>query len=159
MAESLRVTGKSCTNASPDYRVDEDPNESPVQVLVVDDYEPFRRFVCSMLKGMPELQVIGEAADGFAAVQKAKELRPDLILLDIGLPGLNGMEAARRIRVIVPECRIVFLSLESSAEVVQEAFKLGALSYIVKEHIAGELLSVVEAVVLDKFPVRKSLKS
>ena len=90
---------------------------SPVKVLVVDDYEPFRRFVSSMLGEMPELQIIGEAADGLEAVQKAEELRPDLILLDIGLPILNGIEAARQIRRLVQESKIVFVSQESSADV------------------------------------------
>jgi CheY-like chemotaxis protein len=67
-----------------------------IRTLVVDDYEPFRRLVCSMLGKMPELQLVGEACDGLQAVQKAEELRPDLILLDIGLPVLSGIEAAQQ---------------------------------------------------------------
>src|SRR5204862_4944745 len=96
--------------------------ETPiVRIIVVDDYEPFRRFVCSMLEQRPELRVVGEASDGLEAVQKAEELQPDLILLDIGLPALNGMEAARRIRKLAPHSKILFVSMESSPEVVQEA--------------------------------------
>jgi len=119
---------------------------SSVRVLVVDDYEPFRRFICSTLVKRPEMRVIGEALDGLEAVQKAEELQPDLILLDIGLPTLNGIEAARRIRKLSPESKIIFVSQESSADVMQEALALGALGYVVKAHAGGELLAAVGAV-------------
>ena len=75
---------------------------SSVRVLVVEDWEPFRRFLCSTLAKRPELQIIGEVSDGLEAVHKAEELQPDLILLDIGLPTLNGIGAARRIRKVGP---------------------------------------------------------
>jgi DNA-binding NarL/FixJ family response regulator len=119
---------------------------NPIRVLVVDDYEPFRRFVCSTLKQRPDLQVIGEASDGLEAVQKAVELHPELIVLDIGLPRLNGIEAARQIRKLCPECEILFLSQESSADVVQETLSLGAPGYVVKAYAGSELLAAVEAV-------------
>jgi DNA-binding NarL/FixJ family response regulator len=119
---------------------------SSVRILVVDDYEPFRRFVCATLRKSPELLVIGEASDGLEAVQKAEELQPDLIVLDIGLPTLDGIEAARRIRKLSPESKIVFMSQESSADVVQEALALGALGYVVKAHAGSEVLAAVEAV-------------
>ncbi len=118
------------------------------RVLVVDDFEPFRQLVRSILVAKPELQIIGEAADGLEAVQKAVELKPDLILLDIGLPLLNGIEAARQIRKLVPRSKIIFLSQESSAEVVQEALSLSASSYVVKATAGSELLAAVEAVAL-----------
>jgi DNA-binding NarL/FixJ family response regulator len=117
-----------------------------VRLLVVDDYEPFRQFVCSMLEKRPELRVIGEASDGLEAVRKAEALQPDLIVLDIGLPTLNGIEAARRIRTLSPESKILFVSQENHAHVVQEAFNSGALGYVVKEHVDVELLAAVEAV-------------
>jgi DNA-binding NarL/FixJ family response regulator len=113
---------------------------------VVDDYEPFRRFIRSTLRKGPELQIVGETSDGLEAVNKAEELQPDLIVLDIGLPSLNGIEAARRIRKVSPESKIVFMSQESSADVVQEALALGALGYVVKAHAGSELLAAVEAV-------------
>ena len=113
---------------------------------MVEDFEPFRRLIRTRLQKQPDLQVIDEVVDGLNAVEKAKELRPDLILLDIGLPGLNGIEAARRIRKLVPESKIVFLSMEDSADVVQEALNLGALGYVVKAHVVGELLAAVEEV-------------
>ena len=135
-----------------------EPERQQVHVLVVDDYAPFRHYVCSMLEQMPQMRLVGEAADGLEAVQKADELQPDLVLMDIGLPSLNGIEAARAIRKHDPQCQIVFLSLESSAEVVQEAFELGALSYIVKQHIGSELASVVEAVVLGRLLMRTNVR-
>jgi DNA-binding NarL/FixJ family response regulator len=119
---------------------------SSVRILVVDDYEPFRRFFCSTLGRKGDLQLIGEALDGLEAVQKAKEVQPDIVELDLGLPTLNGIEAARRIRKVSPKSKIVFVTLESSADVVQEAFSLGALGYVIKTRAGRELLAAVEAV-------------
>ena len=117
---------------------------------MVDDYEPFRRFICSTLGKRPELQIVGETSDGLEAVHKVEELQPDLILLDIGLPTLNGIEAARRIRRVAPQSKILFVSQESSADVVQEALALGALGYVVKAHAGSELLAAVGAVLEDR---------
>jgi DNA-binding NarL/FixJ family response regulator len=117
-----------------------------IRVLVVEDNEPFRRFVRASLSTRAELHVISEVSDGLEAVQKALELQPTLIVLDIGLPSLNGIEAARRIRELSPKSKILFLSQESSAGVVQEALCLGALGYVVKAYAAIDLLLAVEAV-------------
>jgi DNA-binding NarL/FixJ family response regulator len=95
-----------------------------------------------------ELQVVGDASDGLEAVQKAVELKPDLILMDIGFPSLNGIEAARQIRKLVPESKIIFLSQESSAEVVQEAMGVGAAGYVIKIMAGCELLTAVETVLI-----------
>ena len=89
-----------------------------LRALVVDDFEPFRRFVCSRLESRPDLQVIGEASDGLEALEKAQALKPDLILLDIGLPSLNGIEAAHRISRLSPTATILFVSQISDADVV-----------------------------------------
>jgi DNA-binding NarL/FixJ family response regulator len=126
--------------------IDDDQSVSSVRVLVVEDYEPFRRFICSTLGKRPELQVCGVASDGLEAVQRAEELQPDLILLDIGLPILNGIEAGRRIRTLSPNSKILFVSQESSADVVREAFNVGAVGYVVKAHAGSELLAAVEAI-------------
>jgi DNA-binding NarL/FixJ family response regulator len=117
-----------------------------IPVLVVDDNEPFRRFVRATLSTKPELKIISEVSDGLEAVQKALELQPALIVLDIGLPGLNGLEAGRRIRKLSPKSTILFLSQESSPEIVQEALRLGALGFVIKAHAARDLLIAVEAV-------------
>jgi len=86
-----------------------------VRVLLVDDFDAFRSFIRTTLQGLQgtQLQIIAEVSDGLEAVQKAEELQPDLILLDIGLPNLNGIEAARRIRKRAPRSKILFLSQES----------------------------------------------
>ena len=129
---------------------------SSVRALVVDDFEPFRRCVASVLQELPTVQVICEVSDGLAAVQKAEELQPDLIVLDIGLPKLNGLEAARQIRKLSPNSKILFLSQESSADVVQEALGLGALAYVVKSDAGSELLTAVCAVLRgEKFVGRR----
>jgi DNA-binding NarL/FixJ family response regulator len=90
------------------------------------------------------LQVIGEEEDGIEAVQRAEALQPDLILLDIGLPGLNGIDAARRMAELAPNARIIFLTQESSPDVVHEALGLGVWGYVVKVQAGKELLVAVE---------------
>jgi DNA-binding NarL/FixJ family response regulator len=97
-------------------------------------------------------------SDGLEAVQKAEELKPDLILLDIGLPTLNGIEAARQIRQLSPDSKIIFVSQESSRKVVQEALSLGAQGYVVKAMAAHELLAAVEAVIAGKQFVSRALQ-
>jgi DNA-binding NarL/FixJ family response regulator len=121
---------------------------STVRILVVDDFEKFRQFVVEMLGKRPELQVVGEASDGLEALQKAVELRPDLILLDISLPSLNGIEVARQMRSLVPESKIIFLTRESSSDVVQEALGLGARGYVNKNMVLADLFAAVETVLL-----------
>jgi CheY-like chemotaxis protein len=103
-----------------------------------------------LVKKKPEMQVICEVADGLEAVHKAVELNPDLILLDIGLPTLNGIEAARRIRKLAPNAEIIFLTQESSHDMVQEALGLGARGYVVKARAGTELSLALEAVVQGK---------
>ena len=99
---------------------------SLIRILIVDDFEDWRRQVHSLLQARPEWQVIAEASDGSEAVQKAEELKPDLILLDIGLPKLNGIEAARQIRQRSPSSKIIFLSQNNDLDVVQAALSTGA---------------------------------
>jgi len=119
-------------------------------MLVVEDFALFLRFISATLATRRDLQVICEVSDGLEAVQKAEELQPDLILLDIGLPRLNGIEAARRIRKLVPESKIILLTPDSSAEVVQEALSLGARGYVVKVNAERDLLAAVEGVISGK---------
>jgi DNA-binding NarL/FixJ family response regulator len=121
-----------------------------VRVLVVDDFEPFRHFVCATLQTRPGLQVVGEASNGLEAVQKAEELQPHLILLDIGLPALNGIDAAHRISTLLPNAAILFVSQNSNANVVAEALSNGAKGYVLKPNANRELLPAVDAVLRGK---------
>jgi len=121
-----------------------------IRVLVVDDYEPWRRFIRLALLPHAKLQVIGEVSDGLQAVEKAHQLQPDLILLDIGLPKLNGIEAASRISEVSPASKILFVSENRSHELAQEALRNGAGGYIVKSDAWHELLPAIKAVLAGK---------
>lgn len=132
-----------------------------VRVLVVDDFEPWRRYIRSKL---PEGQydLVGEARDGLEGVQKAEELQPDLILLDIGLPALNGIEAASRIREVSPKAKILFVSEQRSRDIAAAALRSGAHGYVTKSYAGTELLSAIEIVLqggtsMDKLNVLVSL--
>ena len=127
------------------------------KILVVEDFEDFRRFICSALEQKVDCQLI-QASDGLEAVQKTEELQPDLILLDIGLPSLNGLEVARRARKLAPGARILFLTQESSPDIVQETLNLGALGYVHKQHAHNDLLPAVDAVLGGKRFVSSGLK-
>jgi DNA-binding NarL/FixJ family response regulator len=119
---------------------------SSIRILVVDDFEPWRQQVCGILQTRPELHVVAEAADGLEAVRKAQELKADLILLDIGLPNLNGLEAANQICQVAPDAKIIFLTQNSDRDVVQAALTTGARGYVQKQNATTELLPAVEAV-------------
>ena len=119
---------------------------SSVGVLLVDDFEPWRCFVSSTLKHNPGCQVIGEVSDGLRAVLKAQELQPDLIVLDIGLPRLNGIEAARQIRKVAPNSKILFLTENHSPDIAAKALSMGARGYVIKTDAGNELLAAVKAV-------------
>jgi DNA-binding NarL/FixJ family response regulator len=112
---------------------------------VVDDFKPYRGLVSHLLSAKKGLQIICEVADGLQAVQKAQELQPDLILLDIGLPGLSGIEAARRILKLAPQSKILFLTQETSPDVMREAINLGGCGYVIKSRAVSDLLTAVDA--------------
>jgi DNA-binding NarL/FixJ family response regulator len=125
-------------------------NQSFVRILVVDDFADWRRWVIEKLRENRSLQVVGVASDGLEAVLKAEKLQPDLILLDIGLPKLDGIEAARHIRKIAPGSKIVFLTQEIDRDVARTALDAGGHGYVVKSDADGELFAAVEAVILGK---------
>lgn len=118
----------------------------PTRVLVAEDYEPFQRFLVSTLRNRLEVEDIHTVSDGLKAVQAAQRLQPGLILLDIGLPGTNGIEAARQIRDLSPVSKIIFVTQESSAEMLQAALNAGAFGYLVKADVGIELLPAITLV-------------
>jgi DNA-binding NarL/FixJ family response regulator len=118
-----------------------------IHILVVDDYEHWRRFVAEFLEKERDLQVVAEASDGLDAVRKAHKLQPDVILLDIGLPKLNGIEAARQMRQISPNSKILFFSENRSVAIVEEAMRCGARGFVLKSDAANELLPAIRTVV------------
>lgn len=129
----------------------------PTRVLVVDDYEPWHRFYATALQKQSDLQIIARVSDGLEAVQQAQELQPDLILLDVGLPTLNGIEAALRIGGVSPASKILFVSENCSADIVAAALSNGAGGYVVKSDAASELLPAIKAVLEGKRFVSRSV--
>lgn len=130
---------------------------APVRVLVVDDHEPWRRFVTTTLQNNEHFVVLGEAADGLDAVQMVQQLQPDLVLLDIGLPRLNGIEAAKQIAKVSPQSKILFVSENRSRDIAEAALDTRASGYLVKSDAGSELLPAVEAVLEGKRFISASL--
>ena len=116
------------------------------RILVADDQELVRKRVCSTLEEAEGLQVCAEAANGQEAVDQAKELKPDLIILDITMPVLNGLDAARLIREFAPEIPIIILSVHKSKQLMEEAQKIGVRGYVTKAEAGQNLVKAVRAV-------------
>jgi DNA-binding NarL/FixJ family response regulator len=129
-----------------------------LRTLIVDDHEELRKLLRSMLQTKTECVIVGEATDGLQAIEQAKELQPDLILLDLSLPKLNGMEAGRRILKACPHAKIVFLSQDSSRDVIQGALSLGASGYLLKSD-ATELPLAVDAISRGEVFVSRRVKA
>jgi DNA-binding NarL/FixJ family response regulator len=117
-----------------------------IRILIVDDFEPWRQAVCSLLAESDNLQIVGECSDGLDAVNQSNVLRPDLVLLDVQLPTMNGLIAARSIQRECPDTRILFLSSYQSIDIMQEALKVGD-GFVVKADAAQDLLPILGAVI------------
>lgn len=141
---------------SPDFPNAGETHES-VRVLVVDDYEPWCRFASGVVASQPDWRVIGQACDGLEAVHMAEQLQPDLILLDIGLPKLSGLEAARQIQAVAPKAKILFVSENRSGDIVEAALANGAGGYVVKSDAGSDLLPAMRAVLEGKRFISASL--
>src|SRR5579863_2148281 len=117
-----------------------------MRVLIVDDHEIVRRGVRSLLLSQANCDVCGEAVDGQDAVEKAKELRPDVIVMDVSMPNLNGLDATRQVRRILPQTEVLILSQHDSSEMVRQAFQAGARGYVVKSSISRQLVAALDKV-------------
>jgi DNA-binding NarL/FixJ family response regulator len=129
-----------------------------VRVLVVDDHDVVRRVICILLSQEPSLDVVCQSETGEDAVRKAEELRPDLIVLDIGLPGISGIEAARQIRQKSPTSEIIFLSQHDSPQMAKEASNVGGRGYVAKIDAASELLTAIRSLGEGRFFVSQQLR-
>jgi len=139
---------------------DENAEQQPsptVRILLVDDYDSWRLWVYSKLSTQQQLQIVGEASDGLEAVSKAHELKPDLILLDIALPNLNGLEVASQIAQSSYDTKIIFLTKEQDADIVKHALSNAAMGYVVKEEAETQLLAAIAAVLQGKRFVSRRL--
>ena len=120
---------------------------SRLRVLVVEDHEPIRHVICELLQERADLLIVGEAADGLDAIRQAEALRPDVVMLDIGLPTLSGLEVAARIHAKVPDAKLMFVTNESSLDVVDQAFRRGAHGYVYKPRVKRDVLPVLDAII------------
>ncbi len=122
----------------------------PFRIFVADDHEVVRRGLCALLQAQPDWEICGEAADGREALEKAQKLKPDVVILDIGMPSLNGLEATRQILKLNPQTRILILTLHDSDQVVREVLNAGARGFLLKSDAARDLVAAVEALRRDK---------
>jgi DNA-binding NarL/FixJ family response regulator len=121
-----------------------------VRVLLVDGFDNFRKFTVLTLKGSPDIEVVGEAATGAEAVGAAALLEPDLILLDISLPDMNGLEVAKGVRQVSPDSRIIFVTVHTSPILARAAMSEGAMGFVGKNNAVDELLPAIRAVMRGK---------
>lgn len=120
------------------------------RIFIADDHEVVRKGLIALLQAQPDWEVCGEAADGREAVEKAAEVKPDIVILDIGMPSLNGLEATRQILKVNPEAKILVLTLHDSDSVVREVLNAGARGFLLKSDAARDLVAAVEALRRDK---------
>jgi DNA-binding NarL/FixJ family response regulator len=130
---------------------------SSIRILLVDDVESWRLSISSMLRAEPSFEVVFETSDGLKAVEAAEKLQPAVVLLDIGLPGLNGIQAGGRIRKVAPFAKIVFVTLERDPDIVDAAWGLGAWGYVLKSDAARDLVAAIQSVVRGEKFLSRSL--
>ena len=117
-----------------------------IRIMLADDYYIVRKGLRSLLNNEKDFEIVGEAANGLETVELAKSLQPDILLLDLMMPGMNGLEVTNRLTRVCPQIRIIILSMHSSEAYVQEAFRCGAKAYVVKDNMADELVNAIRKV-------------
>jgi len=122
----------------------------PVRILLADDHEIVRRGLCALLQSQPDWEVCGEAADGREAVEMAEKLQPDIAILDVGMPNMNGLEATRQILKMRPETRVLVLTLHDSDQIVRDVLDAGARGFLLKSDAARDLIAAVDALLRHK---------
>lgn len=122
-----------------------EPPVRQIRILVADDFSQWRSVVRGILQNRPEWLIVCEATNGEEAVQKAAEYGPDLAVLDIGMPIMNGFEAAKRIQRLSPGCRIIFLTQNNDIEIVQSAMRMGVAAYVLKVNAFSDLPVAISA--------------
>ena len=115
------------------------------RILVADDHEVVRRGLCALLQSRPEWEICGEAADGREAVEKSQSLKPEVVIIDIGMPTLNGLEATRQILKANPHMKVLVLTLHDSDQMIREVLDAGARGFLLKSDAARDLISAVQA--------------
>lgn len=118
----------------------------PIRVLIADDHGVVRAGIRLLLGGAVEVQVVGEASNGLEAVRFAQDLRPDVVVMDVAMPGMSGIEATRQLRQVVPEARVLMLTMHSDEDYFFEAVRAGASGYVLKESSPGEVIDAVRTV-------------
>ncbi|MFQ5721554.1 MAG: response regulator transcription factor [Candidatus Aminicenantales bacterium] len=128
-----------------------------IKILIADDQKMIRQALRNLIKKEPDIEVIGEAEDGLASVKMAEKLMPDVILMDVVMPGLSGIEATRRIKIKFPSIKIIAFSIFLDKELVREMLKAGASAYLAKEDMVEEWLKAVKTVLADQIYISQSL--
>jgi DNA-binding NarL/FixJ family response regulator len=132
-------------------------DDAPIRVMLVDDHELFRRGLDLVLRDETDLEIVGEAADGLAAIERAAELQPDVVMMDVRLPGISGIEATRRIRNAQPATKVVMLTVSDDEEDLFGAIRAGASGYLLKEVSIDEVANAIRAVVRGQALVTPSM--
>jgi DNA-binding NarL/FixJ family response regulator len=132
---------------SPSSQVNAEPAGRKVRILIADDHPVIRKTVRQILEAHPRLEVIGEAVDGRKAIEQAERLKPDVVVLNVSMPELNGIEAAREIRTKVPESAIVILSSHADVRLIEDAKRIGARAYVAKTKAGKDLVKAILAAV------------